>query len=69
MNKDAVNLHHIPYITIAAFVIGAVFSIGSILWSVWTTPELPLPQEEQERLRRLPRGLGHTLVEVGRRDP
>ena len=65
MNKDAVNLHHIPHITISAFVIGAVFSITSILWSVRTTPELPLPQAEQERLRQLPRGLTHTLGEIG----
>jgi maltose/moltooligosaccharide transporter len=64
VNKDLVNSHHIPYVTIAAFLIGAVFSLGSILWTVKTTPELPLPPEELERMRRQPTGIRHTLAEI-----
>jgi len=64
MDKDAVNAHHIPHITIAAFIVGAVFSIASILWSVRTTPELPLPAVERERLRQQPRGLRPALKEI-----
>jgi maltose/moltooligosaccharide transporter len=64
MDKDAVNAHHIPHITIAAFIVGAVFSIVSILWSVRTTPELPLPAAERERMRQQPRGLMAALREI-----
>jgi len=47
MNRDAVNGRGIPWTTVWAFVIGSVFSIGSILWTVRTTPELPLAPEER----------------------
>ncbi len=64
MNRDRVNAHNIPQITIAAFVIGSIFSITSILWTVRTTRELPLPAEEQARIRALPRGFFSSLREV-----
>ena len=64
MNKDAVNSHHIPHITIAAFLIGAVFSISTVWWSVRTTPELPLTPEERARIRAQPTGWAATLTEV-----
>jgi maltose/moltooligosaccharide transporter len=64
MDKDAVNEHHIPHITIAAFMVGAVFSIASILWTVRTTPELPLTPAEREHIRRQPRGLTAALREI-----
>jgi maltose/moltooligosaccharide transporter len=64
MDKDAVNSRQIPYVTIAAFVIGSVFSLVSILWTVKTTPELPLPEEERERMSRQPKGFAHTLREI-----
>ncbi|MDE2048658.1 MAG: MFS transporter, partial [Betaproteobacteria bacterium] len=65
MNKDAVNAHHIPYITITAFLIGAFFSITTIVWSVKTTPEDPLPPEDVARIAAAPRGVGATLREIG----
>jgi maltose/moltooligosaccharide transporter len=46
MNKDAVNGSHIPHIVIVAFMIGAVFSISSVLWTLKTTKENPLSEEE-----------------------
>ncbi|GAC1657699.1 MAG: MFS transporter [Gemmatimonadaceae bacterium] len=64
MNKDRLNVHNIPHITIVAFVIGAVFSITSIGWTVRTTKELPLTSAEQARIRALPRGLVASLSEV-----
>jgi maltose/moltooligosaccharide transporter len=64
MDKDAVNEHHVPHITIAAFLVGAVFSIASVLWSVRTTPELPMDPVERERIRALPRGLMPALREI-----
>ena len=42
VNKFAVNSHHIPITTIIAFVIGAVISISSILWTLKTTKEDPI---------------------------
>ena len=64
MNKDAVTANNIPHITIAAFMVGAVFSITTILWSLHRVPELPLPPAERERIERLPRGVGATLREI-----
>jgi maltose/moltooligosaccharide transporter len=64
MNRDAVNGRGIPYITMGAFVIGAIFSITSILWTVRTTPELPLSAEERRRIEAMPRGFGAALSEV-----
>lgn len=64
MNKDAVNSHHIPHITIVAFLIGALFSFSTVWWSVRTTPELPLTPEEEAELRARPRGAAATLAEI-----
>ena len=64
MNKDAVNANHIPHITIAAFLIGAVFSITTVWWSVHTTPELPLSNAERAELQARPRGVAATLAEI-----
>lgn len=57
MNKDAVNAHHVPYMTICAFIIGAFFSLGSVLWSVKTTPEIPLSAAEIEAINKQPKGI------------
>jgi maltose/moltooligosaccharide transporter len=46
VNKYAENSHHIPLTTIIAFVIGAVISISSIMWTLYTTKENPLSGEE-----------------------
>ncbi len=64
MNRDATNGRGIPYVTMIAFLIGAVFSITSILWTVRTTPELPLTPEERAHILAQPTGLGATLREV-----
>lgn len=65
MNKDAVNAKNIPYVTVTAFIIGAIFSIGSILWTVHTTKENPLTEAERDQIRRAPRGFGAALAEIG----
>ena len=64
MNKDAVSATHIPYITYAAFVIGAFISIGSILWTVFTTPEIPLSEAQIAELRQRPSGAMNTAREI-----
>ncbi len=64
MSRDAVNARNIPYITIGAFIIGSIFSISSIGWTVRTTKEIPLLPEEEARIRALPRGFGPAVSEV-----
>ena len=64
MNKDAVNAHNIPHITIIAFLIGALFSITTVWWSVHTTPELPLSPEELAAMRAKPTGWAATLADI-----
>ena len=65
MDKDAVNAHHIPHITITAFLIGALFSVTTVWWSVHTTPELPLTPDERAHIRAQPVGVAATLREIG----
>lgn len=64
MNKNAVNASHIPHIVIAAFMIGAVFSLASVLWSLKTTPELPMSAEEIAVIKSQPSSVKHTVLEV-----
>jgi maltose/moltooligosaccharide transporter len=64
MDKDAVNGSHIPQVVVAAFLIGAVCSLVSVLWSVKTTPEDPLPPHALAAMRAAPGGWKHTLAEI-----
>ena len=64
MDKDALGSNNIPQITLTAFLIGAVFSISTVWWSVRRVPELPLSAEELAQMRRQPRGLGAALREI-----
>jgi len=64
MNRDAVNGRGIPHITMGAFLIGALFSITSILWTVRTTPEYPLTAGERARIEAQPRGFAASLREI-----
>lgn len=64
MNKDAVNASHIPHIVIVAFLMGALFSITSILWTVKTTPEYPLTPAQLRQIRATPAGWRHTLRDI-----
>ena len=63
-NKDAVGDNHIPQVTMAAFVIGAIFSITTVWWSVKRVPELPLSDSERAALLARPRGVSATLAEI-----
>jgi maltose/moltooligosaccharide transporter len=64
MNKDAVGDNHIPQITLIAFVIGAVISVTTMVWSLWRVPELPLSSEQKAKLLAQKQGLNATLVEI-----
>jgi maltose/moltooligosaccharide transporter len=64
MNKDAVDANHIPIITRVAFMIGAVLSLTTILFSVWRVRELPLTAEQLAQIKGKSLGLVATLVEI-----
>ena len=64
MNRDAVNAHGIPQVTVWAFIIGSVLSITSVLWTVRTTKEIPLTPAERTRIEGLPRGFSSAVGEV-----
>lgn len=64
MNKDAVNSSHIPHITVAAFMVGAMFSLTTVWWSVKAVPELPLSEPERQALAARPRGALATLSDI-----
>ena len=47
-----------------AFVIGAILSISTIVWSIWRVPELPLSPEQKAKLAAQKQGLKATLTEI-----
>jgi maltose/moltooligosaccharide transporter len=55
----------IPYWVFGSFMIGAVCSIGSVLVSVLSTPEIPPTPRELAELRAKKAGFGAALVEIG----
>ena len=55
----------IPYWVYGSFMLGAVCSIGSVLISVLSTPEIPPTPDELAALRAKKGGLGTALREIG----
>jgi maltose/moltooligosaccharide transporter len=54
MDGDALDANGIPVITRIAFVVGAMLSLSTILWSVIRVPELPLTEAQIAEIRREP---------------
>jgi maltose/moltooligosaccharide transporter len=65
MNQDRVDAHNIPYTARIAFMVGAVLSFTTILWSIRRVPELPLSLGERARIAAEPKGFAATLKEIG----
>jgi maltose/moltooligosaccharide transporter len=65
MSESAKVNGHIPLTIFTAFIIGSVFSIGSILVSVLTTKEIPLTEDEIKRIKATPGGFLNTFKEIG----
>ncbi|WP_426256609.1 MFS transporter [Sphingomonas sp. DC2300-3] len=65
MNQDWVDAHNIPYTARIAFMVGAVLSLTTIVYSVRRVPELPLSLAERARIAAAPKGLGAALREIG----
>ncbi|QEA17440.1 SLC45 family MFS transporter [Novosphingobium ginsenosidimutans] len=64
LSKDATAGGGIPTFTLVSFWIGAVLSLGTILWSITRVPELKLPDAERARLAALPKNPAATLGEI-----
>ena len=64
MDRDAVDAHNIPYTVHVVFMIGAVLSLSTILWSVIRVPELPLSEQQKAEIARAPKGAWETLREI-----
>ncbi|MFN9578973.1 MAG: MFS transporter, partial [Novosphingobium sp.] len=64
LSKDATEGGGIPTFTLVSFWIGAVLSLGTILWSITRVPELKLPEAERARLAALPKTPAATLGEI-----
>ena len=45
--KDVLDANGIPVIVRIAFIIGAILSTSTIVWSVWRVPEWPLTDTER----------------------
>jgi maltose/moltooligosaccharide transporter len=63
-NQETKN--HIPYWVYAAFFVGAICSIGSVLWSIKTTPEIPPTEEELIELRKHKLNLLSPFIEIAK---
>ena len=64
VDKDLVDENNIPYITKIAFMVGAVLSISTILFSVLRVKELPLTPQQVQAIEAKPAGWAATLHEI-----
>ncbi|WP_375420032.1 MFS transporter [uncultured Sphingomonas sp.] len=64
MDANAVDGNNIPHITRVAFVIGAVLSLSTILWSILRVPELPLTPAERAEMTAVPLSFAGALRDV-----
>ncbi len=62
--KDVLDANGIPVIVRIAFVIGAILSISTIVWSVLRVPELPLEAEEQRVMETHPLTVRGTFSDI-----
>lgn len=63
--QDVLDANGIPVIVRIAFVIGAILSISTIVWSVLRVPELPLSEAERAELAAKPLTVSATFAEIG----
>lgn len=64
ISQNLVDANGIPVIVRIAFVIGAILSISTIVWSVLRVPELKLSQAELAEMAAKPAGFGAALAEI-----
>lgn len=54
----------LPNWVYASFILGAICSVGTISWSIRTTPEIPPTQDELEKLRKEKKSIWQPLKEI-----
>jgi len=59
------SANNIPYTTYAAFFIGGVVSIGSIMFSCLKTKEIPLSNDEIRKIKAETGGVGRIFKDIG----
>ncbi len=64
MDADALDGNGIPVITRIAFIVGAVLSLSTILWSILRVPELPLTEAQRAEMARRPLSVRQTLTDL-----
>ncbi len=62
--RDVLDENGIPVIVRIAFIIGAILSISTIVWSVWRVPELPMTEDEKALLEKKPLTVRATFAEI-----
>ncbi|GMN13905.1 MFS transporter [Altererythrobacter sp. MTPC7] len=62
--QDVLDANGIPVIVKIAFIIGAILSISTIVWSVWRVPELPMSDEMKADLDAKPMTIAATASEI-----
>ena len=62
--QDVLDDNGIPVIVRIAFIIGAILSISTIVWSVWRVPELPMTDDEKALLETKPLTVRATFAEI-----
>jgi maltose/moltooligosaccharide transporter len=65
MDPNAVSASGIPDTTKLAFLIGAILSISTIIWSVMSVRELPLSDADIAEMRKQPMGIATTFRDIG----
>jgi maltose/moltooligosaccharide transporter len=61
---ESAKIGKIPFTTFIAFLIGSVVSISSILWTLKTTKEIPLTDDEKDTIKKAPHGITSTFSEI-----
>lgn len=64
LDQNATDENGIPLFVRYAFLIGAVLSVTTILWSILRVPELPLTEEEQAAIDAKPKGVTAVFKEI-----
>ncbi len=62
--SESGRVGRIPTTTLIAFLVGSVVSISSVLWTLKTTKEIPLTDEEKKKIRESPGGIRATFSEI-----
>lgn len=62
--SESGKIGRLPTTTLIAFITGSIVSIGSILWTLKTTKEIPLTETEKEKIRQSPKGVAATFNEI-----